>query len=221
MLVGMTLGTLGLIGAIALLLWAGARLFAGYPAPARRYARLSAHEAAFVTAAADATLPRGGDIPLSGVEAGIPEYLDGYLASLPRRNRTLVRLLFFLFEHVTLIFPAPGLDGFRRFTKLRPEQQRATLEAWGASPMRARRVVFTSLRTVLTMAYLSSPEVLRCMGLAPLAIESPVVDADLLYPRIGQPRSSVRWRPEDRSAPGGAALDPLGPLDPAYRGTPG
>lgn len=217
----MMLGTLALVAAAALLLWAGVRLFAGYPAPPRRFAALSSHEAALLAAAADATFPSGGDIPLSGTEAGILEYLDGYLASLPKRNRTLVRLLLFLFEHVTLVFRAPGLDGFRRFSALRPEQQHALLVSWGASPSRARRVVFTSLRTLLTMGYLSSPEVLRCMGLAPLEIESPVVAADLLYPRIGQPRSSIRWRPGDRGAPAGDPLDPRGPLHPDYRGTPG
>ena len=216
MLAAMTLATLVLVGAAALLLWAGVRLFVGYPAPAQRFRALSSHEAAFLSAAADATFPPGGDIPASGTEAGIPAYVDAYMAALPPRNRILIRLLFFLFEHVTLVIPAPGFDGFRRFTSLRPQQQRALLESWGTSRLRSRRVVFTSLRTILSMGYMSSPDVLRCMGLAPLAIESPVVDADLLYPRIGQPSSSQRWRLEDRVAGTGVPLDPRGPLHPDY-----
>jgi choline dehydrogenase-like flavoprotein len=68
------------------------------------------------------------------------------------------------------------------------------LEAWGRSPLRARRIVFTSVRTLLSSAYFACPEVLRATGLAPLAIEAPVADADLLYPRVGAPRDPARSR---------------------------
>lgn len=196
---------------------AAVRACAGYGRRDPALARLSAREAALVAAAADAAFPPGGAIAPSGCEAGIPGHVDRFLAALPRRNRVLIRLLFAFFEHATLLFPAPGWDGWRRFTRLAPAQRSAVLEAWARSPLRVRRLVFASLRTILTMGYFGSPAVLRAIGLAPLALESPVVDADLLYPRIGAPRDSVRYAPADRARRVPATpLDPHGPLHPGY-----
>ena len=168
-------------------------------------------------AAADAAFPPGGAIPLSGTEAGIPAHIDRYLAALPPRNRTLIRLLFVLIEHATLIFQAPGWDGFRRFSSLTLDQRMAVLEGWARSSIQPRRLVFQSLRAVLTMGYFASPAVLRAMGLAPLAIETPVVDADLLYPPIGQPKSAIRFGVADRQrSVSHAPLDPHGRLQPGF-----
>ena len=210
-----------LLAAIALGLWAAARAFAGYPPRPPDLIALTAREAAFVSAAADAAFPPGGAIPPSGSEAGIVRHLDRYLAAQSSRNRRLMRLLLAFFEHGTLLFPGPGATGFRRFSALSPAQRVAVLEAWSRSRLRARRIVFTSLRTILTMGYFESPVVLRATGVAPLAIETPVVDADLLYPRIGAPRETIHWRPEDRIRPVALApLDPHGPLHPDYAAVP-
>ena len=203
--------------ALALLGWAALRIAGGYGRRDPSLTHLSARELALVRAAADAAFPPGGAIPLSGTEAGIPAHLDRYLAALPPRNRMLIRLLFVLIEHATLIFPAPGWDGFRRFSSLSLERRMAVLEGWARSPIQPRRLVFQSLRAVLTMGYFASPAVLRAMGLAPLAIETPVVDADLLYPPIGQPKSAIRFGVADRDRPvPDSPLDPHGPLDPAW-----
>jgi Gluconate 2-dehydrogenase subunit 3 len=206
---------------VAVLAAAALRGLAGYSAPRERCRQLSSREVAFVEAAADASFPPGGAIPLSGTEAGIPGYVDRYLEGLTPRNRKLIRLLLAFFEHATLLFPAPGWNGWRRFTRLRPEQRAAVLEAWGRSRLRPRRMIFTSLRTILTMGYLACPAVLRRIGLAPLAMETPRVDADLLYPRVGRGRDTIPWRPEDRGDPREAApLDPAGPLHPDYAEAP-
>ncbi len=189
----------------------------GYPRPPRPTVRLTAPEAAFLAGAADATFPPGGALEPSGTEAGVVEYVDRWLDALPRRNRSLIRALLFLMEHATLVFPAPGLDGWRRFSVLRPEQQVTVLRGWARSRLPLRRVAFTSLRAVLAMAYLGSPAVLRRLGLAPLAIESPIHEADTLYPRVGASRDTIRWRAEDVTR--GAApppVDPRGPLHPDY-----
>lgn len=206
--------------AVALAGWAVARLFLGYAAADPALRRLSSHEQAFVRAAADAVFPAGGALPLSGSEAGAVAHVDRYVASLSPRSRVLIRLLFFLLEHATLFFPAPGWNGFRRFTKLSPAQRVAVLDAWGRSPWAVRRTVFQSLRAIVTMAYFANAAVLRGMGLAPLEMESPVTDADLLYPPVGRPKSEIRFTPADRDRPvSRAPLDPHGPLDPAYRET--
>jgi hypothetical protein len=204
--------------AAGLALWAVARLALGYPAgdPALRH--LSSHEQAFVRAAVDAVFPPGGPLPISGSEAGSLAHVDRYVGSLSPRSRLLIRLLFFLLEHATIVFPAPGATGIRRFSKLAPAQRAAVLEGWARSRFAARRTVFQSLRAIVTMAYFAHPAVLRAMHLAPLAIETPVIDADLLFPPIGQPRSAIRATPEDRErSVSRAPLDPNGPLDPAYR----
>jgi hypothetical protein len=203
--------------ALALLAWAVARLALGYARRDPAYAQLSGREQAFLRAAADAVFPPGGPIPVSGSEAGTLRHVDRYVAALSPRTRVLIRLLFFFFEHATLVFRAPGWDGFRRFSALGPEQRVAVLDGWSRSSLALRRTVFQSLRAVLTMAYFSSPAVLRAIGLAPLAFETPVVDADLLYPPIGQPRSAIRFEPADRDRPvSRAPLDPRGALRADY-----
>jgi hypothetical protein len=202
---------------VALAAWAAARLAAGYGRRDPAYPRLSAREQAFLRAAADAVFPPGGPVPVSGTEAGTLRHVDRYVAALSPRTRLLIRLLFFAFEHATLAFRAPGWDGFRRFSALAPAQRVAVLDAWGRSPLAARRAVFQSLRAILTMAYFSSPAVLRAISLAPLDLETPVVDADLLYPPIGQPRSAIRFGVGDRERPvPRTPLDPHGPLHPGY-----
>ena len=202
----------------AILLWLLARALLGYETRDASLSQLSAREAALLGAAADAVFPPGGTPALSGIEAGVVRQVDRWLALMTRRNRVLIRLLLAFFEHATLLFPAPGRGGRRRFSSLPLPQRIALLEDWERSPLRMRRIVFASLRTILTSSYFGSHDVLRELGLAPLAIESPVVAADLLYPRIGQPRSSIRWTAEDlaRTVPR-TPLDPHGPLHPDYR----
>lgn len=203
---------------VALSAWAVARLFLGYERGNPALRQLSSREQAFVCAAEDTVFPAGGALALSGSQAGGVEHVDRFLASLLPRSRALIRLLFFLLEHATLCFPAPGWDGIRRFTSLSPAQRVAVLDGWQRSPLAPRRAVFQSLRAIVTMAYFANPAVLRGMGLAPLEMQSPVIDADLLFPPIGQPKSAIRFTPADRDrSVSRAPLDPHGPLDPEYR----
>jgi hypothetical protein len=213
--------------ALVLLLALAYRALGGYPRPSPAYRRLARREAAFVAAAAEALFPRGGPVPPSGLEAGVPAWTDRWLDALPAATRFLVRCLFALVEHATLLFPAPGWDGWRRFSALDPERRGTVLEGWRTSRFFLRRLVFTSLRAIVTQAYFADAAVLRALGLAPLAIEAPVTTADALYPPIGRPRSAIRFapaavtvhRPQDRP-PAGAPLALDGPLHPAYRERP-
>jgi hypothetical protein len=209
---------------VALLLALGWRVFGGYPAPPPGIARLSRREAAFVGAAAEALFPRGGAVPPSGLDAGVPAWCDRWLAVLPVATRALVRALFALVEHATLVFPAPGWDGWRRFSALDAERRAAVLEGWGRSRWFPRRLVFTSLRAIVTQAYFADAAVLRTLSLAPREIQAPRHVADALYPPIGRSKDAVRVAlhtvevhgPLDRPP----ALEPLGPhgaLHPAYR----
>jgi hypothetical protein len=227
------LRSLGYVGEVqvaitlALGLALGWRLFGGYPRPARPLRRLSRREVAFAAAASEALFPRGGAVPPSGLDAGVPAWIDRWLDVLPASTRLLVRCLFALVEHATLVFPAPGWGGWRRFSSLDAERAGAVLEGWRTSRWFLRRLVFTSLRAIVTQAYFADPAVLRALGLAPYAITPPVTTADALYPPIGRTRDAIRFRPEqvevhgplDRP-PAGAPLTLADPLHPAYRETP-
>ena len=205
------------LGALALLVLR--RVFAGHPRPEVPPQVLRAREMAFLAAAADATYPAGGAIPTSGSQARVAERTDAWMAQVDPGMRLLMRLLFFLVEHATVLFPAPGRGGFRRFSSLAPHQREAALRGWATSALPPRRLVFQSLRAVVTMAYLSDAAVLREVGLAPRDVEVAPGPADLLFPPIGHGPESIRFGPEDlRDVAGPATLACDAPLDPRYAG---
>jgi len=136
-------------------------LFAGYPSRRVPDGLLNAKEQAIVAACADTLFPAGGPIPLSGTEAGLVEYMEGYFERLPSQQRVLVRLLFWFTEHGPWVFgPAPV-----RFTSLDEKSRLRVLESMRTSPIYFRRIAFLSMRTMLSMGYLAHPEVARAMGM--------------------------------------------------------
>jgi hypothetical protein len=192
------------------------RFLAGYPPPPVGLAVLAPREYATVAAAALASYPRGGAIEPSGLDAGIPAHVDRFVAAQPPATRLLMRLLFVLVEHATLVFPAPGL-GFARFSSLREDQQVAYLQSWQRSRLLPRRLVFVSLRAILTMGYFADPAVLRALGLAPRAIATPAIEADLLWPRVGASPQSIAVRAGELASSGsGEPLGVEGPLHPDF-----
>ena len=146
-------------------------------------------------------------------------YLDRYLGAGQRRQRRLVVGLLLLLEHGTLLFPpwrAGGLGAWRRLSSQPVAAREAYLNGWEQSRWFARRLCFTSLRALCTMGYFGDAAVLRELGLAPRAIAPRVVEADLLYPRIGASRDSIALGEGDLSAD--RALPPLGPTGPLAPG---
>ena len=209
---GWLVGTVLLIAAAL----AARRVFGGYER--RGHQTLAPRESGFIEAAALAMFPPGGALEPSGLDADVPGYVDGYVAQVPARIRLLMRALFALFEHATLVFPAPGRGGRRRFSVLSVEQRRAVLASWEESRSYPRRVAFTSLRAILTLGYLAHPAVLRELKLAPFAFETPVCEADLLLPRIGaRPEDIPLTRDDLTPASDGTPLALDGPLHPDYR----
>jgi hypothetical protein len=161
--------------------------------------------------------PEGGAIPSSGLDADLPRYLERFLLSASPKARLMIHLLIFLVEHATLFFPAPGRLGMRRFSSLDIDQRTAVLDGWEQSRFFFRRLVFTSLRALWTMGYFAHPRVVRRLGLAPLAIDTPICEADLLYPRIGEHPDSITVTQEDLTEPStGEPLEIHGPLRPPY-----
>jgi hypothetical protein len=199
-----------------LLVWVALRIWAGYPASGRRYQILNRAEVASVAAFAEAMIPPGGHIDSSGLDADLPAYVDRWMAACQKRTRVLMHLLFFLIEHATLFFPPPGPRPRRRFSSLSLEQRSAALEGWGESGLYVRRLAFVSLRSILTMGYFYYPPVLRQLAVAPYAIDTPVCEADLLYPPIGKLPSDIRYTRDDLSEPSGVPLTDDTPLHPDF-----
>lgn len=193
------------------------RVALGYAKPRRKFEVLARREVSFLNAAAEVLFPVDGAIPFSGLDADIPSYADRFLSALEPRVRLQIRALFAFFEHVTLIFPASGLTGFRRFSSLRLEQRELVMQGWSQSPSFARQLIFTALRAVLTMGYLGHPAVARHLNVAPYAMDSPICEADLLYPRVGGHPSEIPYTSADLTPPSdGTPIDLDGPLDPSY-----
>jgi len=161
--------------------------------------------------------PPGGHIRSSGLDADLPAYVDRWMAVSQRRVRLLMHLLFFFVEHATLFFPAPRPRRRRRFSSLSLEQRVAVLEAWGGSRLYLRRLIFMSLRSILTMGYFAHPPVLRQLGVAPFAIETAVCEADLLYPPIGMLPADISYTRGDLTTERDSTPLPLdAPLHPDF-----
>jgi len=187
------------------------------PTPTADLQALAQYEYAFVEAAAEAIFPRGGALESSGMDAGVAGYVDGFVASQPRRLRVLIHLLIFLCEYAAVFFPLGGQGLLRPFTRRSPEARVRYLDAWRTSSLAPARLVFTSLRAIVTLGYLADPAVLRALGLAPKAIESPVLEADLLWPRVGERHEQIPYRREDLTGPSSGLPLPLdAPLHPDY-----
>jgi hypothetical protein len=177
------------------------RLFVGYPKPEASYDVLAARDVAFLRAAAESFFPADGRMAASGVDVDMPGFADRYVAALPRRQQLLIRALFLLFEQSTLLWPARGVGAFRRFSRLRPEQRERVLRGWSGSRLYLRRMLFSALKAVLVLGYVGHPAVLAELGLTPYEVETPVCEADLLFPAIGQSPESIGLGRDDLTAP--------------------
>jgi hypothetical protein len=110
---------------------------------------------AVVAACADTMFPPAGPIPISGTEAGLVEYVEKYQVALSPSRRVLMDMMF------SFIQMSPCLFGPRRslFTRLSPADRLRVFEGMAKSPVYFRRVVFLSMRAIMTMGYFACPRV--------------------------------------------------------------
>jgi hypothetical protein len=191
------------------------RLVSGYPPVPPGLAVLHRGEAAFVDAAAEVLFPGGAGLPVAGVDAHLPHYVDRHLVALPRLQRLQIRALLMAVEHLTLILPGDEPGGRRRFSSLSAASRVSILERLSRHPRAFFRLLFMALRAVLVLGFLGHPANLRDLGLAPFELQPGVSDAELLFPRIGGLVSSIRFVEADRTDP--VALGPLDPHGPRHR----
>ena len=155
-------------------------------------------------------------LPLAGPAAGKCEHAKGRCRQQHQHDGAAGRAEVTAVdqeEQGTLVFPAPGgVAGRRRFSDLDAGGREAVLDAWQHSGWFLRRLVFTSLRALSTLGFFADPAVLRQLRLAPWAIDTPVCEADLIYPRIGAGVRSISWSEADLTAlSDGTPLDLSGP----------
>jgi len=204
-----------LLVALSVLLYR--RFISGYPPAPPGLALLHRGEAAYVGAAVEVLFPGGAGLPVAGVDAHLPHYVDRHLAALPRLQRVQIRALFCLLEHITLVLPGDEPGGRRRFSSLGAAARVSVLERLARSEKEPMRTLFWALRAVLALGYLGHPANLRELGVAPFEIEPGTSDAELIFPRIGGLVSSIAFEEGDRTdAESAGPLDPRGPRHRAY-----
>jgi len=120
---------------------------------------LSAGEVEIARALADAMFP-GESVPAggmpNGVDAGVVEHLDRYLAGIGDDPSRLMRLVLHAVDDAAIFSDL----SFRRF-RYRPRDERTEiLRAWDHSRIVFRRKAFRGLKMVLAAGYCNHPEVL-------------------------------------------------------------
>lgn len=210
-------GLVSLLAIVVLALVVHRRTLARYPSAPPGLAVLNAGESAFVESVGEVLFPGGGAMALSGRESSLSQSIDRHLDALPRTQRTQIRLLFLLLEHLPLAWPGQEPGGRARFSPQSAAARVGFLERLAEHRFGLLRLLFTALRSVFVLAYVGHPANLHGLGLAPFSIDPAVSDAERLFPRIGAPALSRANRADAVTDPQAAGpLDPDGPRHPAY-----
>jgi hypothetical protein len=156
-------------------------------------------EATIVRALGQTMYPREGNIPIDAVDARAVEYVDAWLVALPQKERTLLRLMFVLFE---LSMPLFGPSRTRTFTRADPAAQYEYLAAWETSRLYFRRACMFGLRSVFALAYMADAEVQRRIGV------DDGVTTLARHARDARDASDARHRAASVADRAGADIDP-------------
>jgi hypothetical protein len=131
-----------------------------YPPPNLTDSTLNRMEQTLIAAVGDAFFPAVGPFPRSGREADVLGYFDAYLRRCRSTERALLHLLMVFTELSPVLFGPRHVP----FTRLSPPEQEEFLRGAFHSSIYFRRVGFTSLRALMTMAYLAHPDIARHIG---------------------------------------------------------
>lgn len=123
---------------------------------------LTQSEARTVRAIGQTLFPRGNELGIDGLDAGITNYIDTYLADLTVWERTKVRALFAAIEFGPA---ARSMDKSRRFSSVSVDERLEYLEAWAHSALVLRRMAYKALRYLMGLAYISSGAVASQIGI--------------------------------------------------------
>lgn len=131
-------------------------------APAADYQVLSREEAAITASIADALFPGdAGSPPMpNGVDAGVVEGFDRYLAGIDQTSSDGLRLIVHAIDDMAI----PVGLGMTRFHKRPRDERIEILHAWDTSGLLLRRSGFRALKFTLSSRYCSQPQVLAAAG---------------------------------------------------------
>lgn len=106
--------------------------------------------------------PRDRIVDVDGEDAGVVAYIDGYLA----RQRTIERLQWrAVLQGIELGFGVWSRRPGARFSRARPEDRAAYLEAWEATSNYTQRQIWEGFRGLFTFAYVDSLVVQDAAGI--------------------------------------------------------
>lgn len=139
---------------------------------------LTRFERGQLEAICDALIPSGGPLPEGALDVGVPGRIESWLDGFSPAARRLVRLM--LVGHA--LTPL-GSRHPRLFGGLDAAGRERWLAATDASRLRLRKDALTGLRTLVTIAFTSTPEVSARIGYD----GSPVIPVD--WAALGGPRA--------------------------------
>jgi hypothetical protein len=122
--------------------------------------RFTARRRRVLSDLSDILIPPGGDPPPSAVDAGVPETIESWWQSFPRRERRRVNILISAFD----FGPVTSFKFRRRFHKLSSQKKERWVAAAQRSPKFRKRMPLGYLKQFVFLAYASSPEVEARLG---------------------------------------------------------
>lgn len=115
---------------------------------------LSQEEYDIVQKMGDAWMPAGDERPiLSGSEANVGAFVDEVVATMPKQDRNLLKLLIEVLDDV--VYPMEG----KQLHELEPYEIAVHLRVWLASPIFLHRQGVTALIALIALGYTNHPEV--------------------------------------------------------------
>lgn len=121
--------------------------------PEAPYLHVSADEARFLDALAEAVFPTGGTPALGGASASVARYMDLVLSGLVGTQRELIRISMHALDNLARV------HGGAAFSDLPADRAEAQIRDWLASPNGVERGLAQSLYLFVVMGYTAHPEV--------------------------------------------------------------
>ncbi len=109
--------------------------------------------------AADALLPPGGSLPQAPSQLGVPEEILQFVSKQPPSVQKDFRSALMALE----VMPILELR-FKRFTSMSPQERVQYFASWEKSRWGLKRKIFVALKSAVTFAYFSHPEVWEKIG---------------------------------------------------------
>ena len=121
---------------------------------------MSEREIQIIEAVGETLFPRT-EAQVTIDDVGIVAYFDDLFATVPLRERVLLRCLLALFDlqHIVTYPRRP-----RRFIHATPDERTKSLQGWEQSDIYFRRMAFQAIRSLVLWAYVDSPVVAEAMG---------------------------------------------------------